>query len=205
MLTIYLVRHGQDKDNANGILNGWRDEELTEIGINQANELALKIKDSNIVFDHIYSSPLKRALKTAETIGYALNVKVNVLKDLIERNFGIFTGEKIENIVKLCKPEDLFKTETINYFIKAQDSEDFPDLISRANKLLEELKEKHSNGNILLVSHGDFGKMIYAAYYKLDWKDTLSLFHFGNSEMIKLSEDSKFDDVHVFKTEQYNP
>ena len=47
MLKIYLARHGQDQDNANGILNGQRDEPLTDIGINQAKQLAQKISDAN--------------------------------------------------------------------------------------------------------------------------------------------------------------
>ena len=65
MLKIYLVRHGQDEDNLKGILNGRRDKPLTDKGIKQAKELSLKIKESDIEFDKIYSSPLKRALKNS--------------------------------------------------------------------------------------------------------------------------------------------
>lgn len=66
MLKIYLVRHGQNKDNAEGILNGHRDEPLTEIGVAQAYEIADKVKSTGIVFDRVYASPLQRAYKTAE-------------------------------------------------------------------------------------------------------------------------------------------
>lgn len=44
MLNIYIVRHGQDEDNQNGILNGHRDMPLTELGKTQAQQLAQKIK-----------------------------------------------------------------------------------------------------------------------------------------------------------------
>lgn len=60
MLKIYIARHGQDKDNVRGILNGHRDEPLTILGQNQAKDLAEKIKEAGIKFDKIYSSPLKR-------------------------------------------------------------------------------------------------------------------------------------------------
>lgn len=40
MSKIYLARHGQDKDNSEGILNGHRDTPLTDIGIMLANVLA---------------------------------------------------------------------------------------------------------------------------------------------------------------------
>lgn len=67
-MNIYVVRHGQDEDNANGILNGHRDMPLTELGKEQAKQLAQKIKDTNIVFDKAYSSPLQRAYITGKTI-----------------------------------------------------------------------------------------------------------------------------------------
>jgi broad specificity phosphatase PhoE len=48
---------------------------------------------------------------------------------------------------------------------------------------------KHnSNEHVLLVCHGDFGKMVYAAYYDEDWKSVLMDFHFGNSEVLVLSD-----------------
>ena len=68
MLKIFLARHGQNEDNANGILNGHRDLPLTEIGIAQAHEVADKIKEAGLSFDVVLSSPLSRALKTAEII-----------------------------------------------------------------------------------------------------------------------------------------
>lgn len=45
MLKIYIARHGQNEDNANGILNGHRDLPLTSLGERQAYELADGIKD----------------------------------------------------------------------------------------------------------------------------------------------------------------
>ena len=69
-MKIYLARHGQDEDNLNGILNGHRNKPLTSIGLNQAEALAGMIKENNIHFDVIYSSPLRRAFKTAEIISY---------------------------------------------------------------------------------------------------------------------------------------
>lgn len=75
MLKIYIARHGQDIDNANRILNGRRDESLTEKGIEQANEVAIKIKGTHILFDYVYASPLQRAYKTAEIIPMFLVLK----------------------------------------------------------------------------------------------------------------------------------
>ena len=68
MLKIYLARHGQNLDNVNGILNGHRDEPLTLLGEEQARTTATYIKEAGLTFDAVYSSPLKRALRTAEII-----------------------------------------------------------------------------------------------------------------------------------------
>lgn len=92
----------------------------------------------------------------------------------------------------------------ITYFLSPEGAETFPDLLARASALLQDLAEKYEDGSILLVTHGDFGKMIYASYYGLDWKNVLTLFHFGNSELLLLSQDSNPEDAHVFKIVQHN-
>jgi Fructose-2,6-bisphosphatase len=204
MLKIYLVRHGQDTDNEAGLLNGHRDTELTELGLAQARELAAFIKQQGILFDKVYSSPLKRAYTTAIQITKALNLPdPEVLPLLIERDFGVMTGQKKSDIEKLCAP-DIIKTETINYFLNVEGAESFPQAIIRAKELLKVIFENHKDGNILLVSHGDFGKMIYAAFYYLPWDDVLRMFHFGNSELLLLSPDTDPTKAQIFKETQFN-
>lgn len=204
MLQLYIARHGQNQDNANGILNGHRDLPLTDIGIAQAREVADKIKASGLVFDHVLCSPLSRASETAKIIATVNNAPEPIVTPgLIERDFGIMTGEEQSRIEELCAPE-ILKTDTVTYFLQAKGAESFPDLLERAKKDLADITSKYTDGNILLVTHGDFGKMLYASYYNLHWKDVLLLFHFGNSELILLSPLSTADNAHVFTIEQHN-
>jgi probable phosphoglycerate mutase len=204
MLKIYLARHGQDEDNANGILNGQRDKPLTGIGVSQANQLAEKIKEAGLKFNVIYSSPLQRTFKTAQIISDILNLSEPIkLNDLIERDFGVMTSKKIVDIEKLCAPE-ILKTNTITYFLTPQGAETFPQLFSRASRVLDFINREYKDGSILLVTSSDIGKMIYAKYYNLDWLEILKMFHFGNSELLLLAQDSKPEDSHVFKIRQYN-
>ena len=49
MTTIYIARHGQNEDNVRGILNGHRDLPLTDLGRQQARQLARHIKDRELV------------------------------------------------------------------------------------------------------------------------------------------------------------
>jgi len=239
VLNIYVALHGQDQDNSNGILNGHRDEPLTELGRQQAKDVAIKMlqagftlestskstsaNDSNkkAVLSAVYSSPLQRAFETANIFSETLSIstttktqqqKVQVLDDLIERDFGIMTGQPTSSIIENCGINNILITEKINYFLHPQGAETFPNLIDRAKRLLSRIEEISSNGDedddsetsILIVTHGDFGKMIYATYYNLQWEDVLRSFHFGNSEVLLLSKTSSSENAHVFETRQYN-
>lgn len=204
MLKIYVARHGQDEDNANGILNGHRDLPLTEIGRQQARTLVNGLKEADLAFDAIYVSPLSRAYETATIVANALGRgKPEVLPSIIERDFGSMTGKPIADIEKYCGTE-ILKTNTITYFLSPEGAETFPMLLERGKRALAEIRAKHPDGSVLLVTHGDMGKMLYAAYYNLPWIDILTLFHFGNSELLLLAHDSKAQDAHVIHIEQYN-
>lgn len=204
MLRIYLARHGQDEDNENGLLNWHRDKPLTNIGTEQARSLATTIKDSALSFDGIYSSPLQRAYKTASIIAEALDADYPEKIDLlIERDFWELTGIKISDAIKFSQT-DILPTSKVTYILHPKDGEDFPTLLKRGGKIVEFIESKHKDGNVLLVAHGDIGKMIYAAYYKIDRKEVLQSFHFWNAELILLAPNTKPSETHIFKTEQHN-
>lgn len=204
MARIYVARHGQDEDNAQGILNGRRNTPLTQIGLGQARSLAQHIKDTGLSITKVYSSPLRRAYTTAEIVSEALALpKPEKLDLLIERDFGIMTGKYVQDIEKLCAP-DIIKTDTVTYFLSPEGAESFPALLQRSEELLEWLRGNDTTGDILLICHSDIGKMIYATYYQLDWKEVLQQFHFGNSELLMLSEDSRPEDRHSNRVAQHN-
>ncbi len=185
MSKIFLVRHGQDMDNADGILNGKRDTELTELGREQAKKVAEKLRDNNVQI--IYASPLKRAYETARIIAVKLGIdEVIIDKHLIERDFGVLTGKPISDIPKYAKK--ILSTSRVDYFLEVEGAEDFPILLERGKKILEEIKQKHPNENILIVTHGDIGKMIRAAYHNWTWEQGLKTPYFDNTGVLELSE-----------------
>ena len=177
---------------------------LTAIGIKQAQEASEKIKQSGIAFDLVFASPLQRVFKTAEIICSTLHINPPIAEEiLIERDFGVMTGQPVTSILERCLP-DVLQTDHINFFLHPEGSESFPDLMKRARVLIDRLDAEYENKNILLATHGDMGQMIYAQYYHLDWENVLKSFHFGNSELLLLSEKSPADEAHVFKIQQHN-
>ncbi|MCX6741412.1 MAG: histidine phosphatase family protein, partial [Candidatus Parcubacteria bacterium] len=167
MSKIFLVRHGRDTDNAAGILNGQRDAELTDLGREQAGQVAEKLRDNNIQI--IYASPLKRTYETASIIAAILGIN-EIIKDehLIERNFGVLTGKPVLDIAKYTNK--ILVSDGVNYFLEVEGAESFPILLERGRKILEETKQRHPDKNILMVTHGDVGKMIRAAYHNWTWE-----------------------------------
>ncbi len=182
---LFIVRHGQDEDNANGILNGRRNQPLTALGREQAKTVAEKLHSYKI--DIIYSSPLKRAFETAQIIGAKLKMNdILIHEHLIEREFGILSGKPILDIPLFAKK--ILKTDRVNYFLEAQGAEKFPDLYKRAQKILYEIKEKHINENVLVVAHGDIGKMMRAVHHKWTWEEGLKKPYFENTGILELNE-----------------
>lgn len=186
MSKIFLVRHGQDTDNAIGILNGRRDTELTELGYEQAKRVADKLKDNDI--EIIYTSPLKRAYETAGIIATELKIqKIIVDENLIERDFGILTGKPVSDISKYS--QKILPTEKVNYFLDVDGAENFPKLLERGKKILDELRKRYPNQSVLIVTHGDIGKMIRAAYHQWTWEDGLKTPYFDNTAVLELSDE----------------
>ena len=113
---------------------------------------------------------------------------MTILPDLIERNFGVLTGKPISNINLLPK-NLLLETEGVTYFLNAEGAENFPACYDRARRVLKQIMLNHqSDENILLVAHGDIGKMLYAAANDIPWREALTHFHFKNTQVIPLSK-----------------
>jgi broad specificity phosphatase PhoE len=185
MSKIFLVRHGQDSDNAAGILNGKRDTELTDLGREQAKKVADKLRDHGV--EVIYASPLKRAYETARIIATILKIdEVIADEHLMEREFGILTGKPVSDIPKYSTK--ILPTEKVNYFLEAEGAEDFPALLERGEKILSEIQQRHPNKNVLIVTHGDIGKMIRAAYHQWAWEQGLKTPYFDNVGVLELSD-----------------
>ncbi|HVS78978.1 MAG TPA: histidine phosphatase family protein [Candidatus Saccharimonadales bacterium] len=147
MKKLYFVRHGLSEMNKSGHYAGRTNTPLAEEGRIQAQKAGEKAKKLDI--DLIVSSPLSRALETAQIIadeiGYPPN-KIMVNDILQERSWGDWEGRRFRPI-----KEDEFD--------KIPNAEKSHELISRAEKALRFL-ESLPVENILVVSHGTFGRAL---------------------------------------------
>ena len=91
MEQLILVRHGETVHNAARIAQGWQDSELSDAGRDQVSRLAQRLKAH--APSAIFSSPLQRALRTAEAIRDATGLSITILEDLREMNYGAWEGK----------------------------------------------------------------------------------------------------------------
>jgi 2,3-bisphosphoglycerate-dependent phosphoglycerate mutase len=93
--TLVLVRHGQSDWNLKNLFTGWRDPDLTELGVSEATAGGKALAETGIKFDIAYTSALKRAQRTCQIILDCVGQsRLETIKDeaLNERDYGDLSG-----------------------------------------------------------------------------------------------------------------
>lgn len=147
-MKIYFTRHGETVWNSENRIQGHKDSELTEKGIEMG--LLLREQAKDISFDKVYSSDLGRAYKTTELI--VPNQEIIKTPLLREIDVGNWSGQIFTNIKK---KDELYKTyfnSPAKYF--RDDGESFYDLNDRVREFFEKYVFESRDKNILIVSHG---------------------------------------------------
>ena len=101
MTKIYLIRHGQTVLNVEHKIAGQIETELTDLGRQQALDLAQKLKNDAVSFDAILCSDLKRAKETASIIASIIKTPIIYDADLREFSNGIYEGMKVKDLQQM--------------------------------------------------------------------------------------------------------
>ena len=142
---IYIIRHGQTELNNAHLLQGRSDYPLNENGIAQALKAGRWLMDQGIVFSHVYSSPLKRAIQTAELVAPGMPILID--DRLIEMDYGPYEGMDLSNPA----PEiTTFFSDFVNN-PAPKGMEPLSEVVQRMGAFLETVKELP--GNILISTH----------------------------------------------------
>ena len=178
MSKIYLVRHGETLWNSTMRYQGSSDIELSDEGINQAKKLSEKLK--TVDFDAAYSSDLKRAFVTCQTVIGERDVEIVQKPALREMSFGLWEGLTHEQIEAKNPGEmDKFFTDPANCLIPQ--GENFAILQERVYPCFEEIINDNHNKNILIVAHGGTIRAILAKLLSMDLKAVWFLQQYNTS------------------------
>jgi len=164
---IYLVRHGQSEGNISRTFQ-LSDSPLSDLGREQAEKIAERV--AKLEFDSLIVSPLLRTKETAEFITKKTGKEPEFNDLFIERvKPSHLYGKAFDD----GEVQELWKDWERGLYtpgFRAEDGENFDDLMMRSSKALDFLKE-HQSQKIVLVGHGYFLKTILS---KIVFGDTLS-------------------------------
>tara|TARA_B100000315_G_scaffold41422_1_gene36328 strand:+ start:130 stop:738 length:609 start_codon:yes stop_codon:yes gene_type:complete len=154
---IILIRHGETEWNSQQRMQGHSNSDLSSVGQAQIQALGQWMK--NVPFDLIYSSDSLRAKQTAEAITQFSGHELKIDLRLREKNLGVFEGLTSEE-ARERHPEvfRLFKTAGSKYVI--DEGESTQQLQDRALEIVDEIRIKHPEERVLLVTHGGFIRVV---------------------------------------------
>ena len=156
MYTIYIIRHGETDNNKKRVLQGRSDLPLNEAGAKQADKVKDYFAEKGIQFDKVYSSPLIRAIKTAQIVtgntpdgsddtgssgaaDSSADTAPFVLDDhLLEMDYGPYEGCSL-----LDPPQEII--EFFSDFVNnpaPEGMENLSDLVARMGKFMDTLKSE---------------------------------------------------------------
>ncbi len=176
---LYIIRHGETELNSKHVLQGRSDHDLNTKGLDQGRKAAEWLRKEGISFSKVYSSPLKRAVQTAECVATGITVVTD--ERLIEMDYGPYEG------MSLLKP----KKEVLKFFSDFTNNpapdgmEQLSDIVARTGEFVESIKEECIGANVLISTHAIAMKGILE-YLDKDAKGRYWSKNIGNCEIYKV-------------------
>jgi len=157
-MDVYLVRHGTNDFLAKGLLAGrLPNVHLNDEGRAEAERLSTTLASAGI--QRMFSSPLERAVQTAEPTAKRLNLQIEIAPEILEINFGDWTGKAIRDLDRdpAWKNFNLYRSGT-----RIPNGETMLEAQTRMVAFLEKLHRENPNQTVALFTHGDPIKLVFA-------------------------------------------
>ena len=159
MTQFLLIRHGST-DALDVMLAGW----TPRVGLNAAGEAEVQRAARHLAgrpVDQLYTSPLERTRRTADILAEALGVPLRLDARLGELRFGEWTGKSFE---ALRDEPSWHSWNSFRSGTRVPAGELMLETQARAVSLLVELRDRHPDATVALVSHGDVIKSVLAYF-----------------------------------------
>jgi broad specificity phosphatase PhoE len=187
MTRVFLVRHAVTQHNLEGIFQGSQDEPLNHLGEAQADLLGRHF--SNIPIHSVYSSPLLRALQTAERIAEQHGIAVQPVPAFHEIYAGDFEGNTAEKNRK-AYPEQFHNMQNDCTRFCPPNGESFHDMYRRVSDALMSILSQERGRSMVIVTH------FFPALVIANCIEGRSLEHFQSVPSLNASISLFEDDAH---------
>jgi broad specificity phosphatase PhoE len=147
---VFLVRHGRTELNVAGRLRGRLDPPLDEVG--QVQVIALAEALAHVRAGRVVSSPLRRAVQTAQPVAARVGIVHEIDPRLVDRDYGDFAGLAVSDVVARWGSLDA-----------APGVESSADVVDRARAALDELGRQPDAGPVVLVAHDAVNRLLLAS------------------------------------------
>ena len=190
---LHLVRHAEVDEAYHEVFGGQIDMELSPVGHEQAKGLAKFLNGRT--FDRIYRSPMVRVRQTAKPLLDALGRKAEVIDDLREVDFGVWTGHKWHEI------QEKFGVDAEDWLVHLEngdvaEAEPMVECRSRIRGSLEQMMDEGAGQDVLVLCHGGVIRMLLALLldepfskmdrFEVDFASLTVIEHRSNRAEIKL-------------------
>lgn len=177
-MAIYLLRHVKTVNNQNNIISGRIDAEILP-------ESQITLID-DVTFDYIYCSTSERCKKTVELVPpYMCKTSVEYIDSLQERSVGFLEG--MEKDKALEKYPELFCNNKLLVNAVIEGGEALCDVRYRVKDIVEDIMNNKSGKNVLICSHNQTLKVIYAMLKNIDITDDYwGSIDFSNGKIIEV-------------------
>jgi 2,3-bisphosphoglycerate-dependent phosphoglycerate mutase len=167
MKNVYVVTHAQASHHNQGLVGGWYDSELTDIGMRQSSRIGQRIREL-IPYGaavELYSSDLKRAYQTADAIAHLVAVPIQVTADLREKSYGEAEGKPQEWLdERFVFPPKM--GNRMDHWEGIEGAETRRDIAKRIYCAMDDILSSSCSHQII-VTHGFALTFVVAAWIKL--------------------------------------
>ncbi|MDX2099620.1 MAG: histidine phosphatase family protein [Leptolyngbyaceae cyanobacterium bins.59] len=201
-LTLYFLRHAQTDYCVTGGYCGssLNDPGLTPDGMEMAEAFARAYQ--SFEWQAILCSPLKRTIQTTKPICAATGMDMKLREELKEINYGQWEG-KHPDVVNAEFHDDYVRWLTDPAWNAPTDGERAIDIARRCSRVIEEVEQTYTNGNILLVSHKATIRIILCELLGIDvgrYRDRFAM-PVGGISIVELAARGPF--IHVIGDRSY--
>jgi broad specificity phosphatase PhoE len=161
--SVLLARHGESDWNRSKQWQGFADRPLTDLGREQAAELARRLDETEL--DAVYSSDLQRARDTAEIVARTKGLTVQTTPDLREVDVGSWSG------LTRAEAEARYPEQYARWLRGGEgwdDGETYEQLGARVVRAIRRIATEHEGERVLVVAHGGTIRAVHAAALGVD-------------------------------------
>lgn len=180
-MKLYATRHGETDLNIDDRFQGASNNSLNMRGRSQAYDLIVRLPNDVV---QVVSSPLRRALETAEMIATERRLPLSKMPEFRERNFGVLEGLTAAEAEKLY-PEIVCRSILQKWDDAPQGAETIREVSSRVSAGILKLRSLDVAGAVVLVTHGFVIRILQHLLQGIAEQEIFALQRIGNGDFIQ--------------------